>query len=76
MTPEKAGTAALLIGYRKSAIANGSICDGGRLPIGDSQITMRSGEFTSPNGGVKPPLHQTETLSGNQQSQMVGCCDS
>jgi hypothetical protein len=27
MTPEKAATATLLIGYLKSAIANGSICD-------------------------------------------------
>jgi len=42
MTLEKAATATLLIGYRKSAIANGSICDGGRLPTCDSQITMQA----------------------------------
>jgi hypothetical protein len=42
MTPEKAATATLLIGYRKSAIANGSISDGGRLPICDSQITTQA----------------------------------
>ena len=32
--------------------------------IGSGAVWCRSGEFTSPRGGVKPPLHQTAPLPG------------
>jgi hypothetical protein len=31
---------------------------------GSVQVRIRSGEFTSPNGGVKPPLRQIDPLRG------------
>ena len=31
-------------------------------PRGSGAVWRRSGEFTSPRGGVKPPLHQTAPL--------------
>src|SRR5207245_2937942 len=29
---------------------------------GSGSVSSRSGEFTSPGGGIKPPLHQTDPL--------------
>jgi hypothetical protein len=34
--------------------------------IRPSSANLDSLEFTSPNGGVKPPLHQTETLPSHR----------
>ena len=38
-------------------------------PGGSGLGAVSSGEFTTPNGGVKPPLHEIEVLN---QAAMVG----
>jgi hypothetical protein len=41
----------------------------GRTVKGTARWKSRSGEFTSPNGGVKPPRHQIKTLRFSMKYQ-------
>jgi hypothetical protein len=74
MVPHLAGNAGPLFrlvgaekGFRRvSAIVQGNECEGLAVAEKANEILRRlgrsSGEFTSPNGRVKPPLHQTDPL--------------
>jgi hypothetical protein len=41
------------------------------LAVGSGSIGRYSGEFTSPNGGVKPPLHQIDPVPSGPYNLQV-----